>query len=139
MGLLGAMIMGSVVYWVNADHGFWAAIPAALKQATYTAVAGGFLSRFCEKTAIKFDNKTKSIILGTILPTILAVTMTYGVHILRGTPEPVNSTIPTMVLAPWSFLWWAMRMRNINDRNKDCDTAADQADQPPVLPADNSL
>ncbi len=116
MGLLGAVVMGGVVYWVNADHGFWAAIPAALKQAFYTVIAGGFFSRICENTACYYDNKVIGVIMGTIVPSALAITLTYILHMIKGTPEPFNSTIPTMVMAPPAFVWWGWRTRNIYDR-----------------------
>ena len=116
MGLLGAVVMGGVVYWVNADHGFWAAIPAGLKQAFYTAIAGGFLSRLCENTACHYDNKVAGVIMGMLVPSALAIIMTYIVHMIKGTPEPFNSTVPTMVLAPISFWWWGWRTRNIYDK-----------------------
>ena len=124
MGLLGAIFMGGIVYWINADHGFWAAIPAALKQATYTSLAGGFLSRLCEKMACRFENKVFSILMGVIIPATLAVIMTYIVHIIRGTPEPLNSTIPTMFLAPSAFLVWGWRVRSLQDRRESTDEVA---------------
>lgn len=115
-GLLGAVVMGGMVYWVNADYGFWQAIPAALKQAGYTAIAGGFLTRICERMTRKFDGIPISLFLGMFVPSAIAVTLTYGVHMLKGTPEPFNSTIPTMVLAPLSFLYWSWRVKRRQEK-----------------------
>ena len=108
--------MGCIVYWINADHGFWAAIPAALKQAAYTAVAGGVLTRICERMAYKFENFAFSIIMGCLVPSVIAVVLTYAVHMLKGTPEPLNSTIPTMILAPIGFVVWGWRRRLQRDK-----------------------
>lgn len=115
-GLLGAVVMGCIVYWINADHGFWAALPAALKQAAYTAIAGGILTRICERMAYKFENFAFSIFMGMIVPSVIAVTLTYAVHMLKGTPEPLNSTIPTMILAPIGFIVWGSRRRMKRDK-----------------------
>jgi len=104
------------VYWINADHGFWAAIPAALKQAAYTAVAGGVLTRICERMAYKFANFAFSIFMGSFVPSVIAVALTFAVHMLKGTPEPLNSTIPTMILAPIGFIFWGWRRRLQRDK-----------------------
>lgn len=115
-GLLGAVIMGCIVYWINADHGFWAAIPAALKQAAYTAIAGGILTRICERMAYYYKNISFALFMGSMVPSVIAVILTYCVHLIKGTPEPFNSTIPTMILAPISFLYWGWRMRRQRDK-----------------------
>ena len=108
--------MGCIVYWINADHGFWAALPAALKQAAYTAIAGGVLTKICERMAYKFANFSLSIIMGMLVPSVIAVVLTYAVHMLKGTPEPLNSTIPTMILAPIGFIVWGWRRRSQRDK-----------------------
>jgi len=115
-GLFGALVMGCIVYWINADHGFWAAIPAALKQAAYTAVAGGILTRICERMAYKFSNFTLSIFMGMLVPSVIAIVLTFAIHMLKGTPEPLNSTIPTMILAPGGFIIWGWRRRLQRDK-----------------------
>ncbi len=124
--------MGGVVYWVNADYGFWQAIPAALKQATYTAIAGGFLTRICERMTRRFDGVTISLILGMMVPSTIAVILTYGVHMLKGTPEPFNSTIPTMVLAPISFLYWSWRVKRRQEKATDMVEFAQQQQTDPT-------
>jgi hypothetical protein len=108
--------MGCIVYWINADHGFWSALPAALKQAAYTSIAGGILTRICERMAYKFENFAFSIFMGSLVPSVIAVTLTFGVHMLKGTPEPLNSTIPTMILAPMGFVIWGLRRRLQRDK-----------------------
>lgn len=115
-GLLGAAVMGCIVYWINADHGFWAALPAALKQATYTAIAGGILTKICERMAFRFKNFSLAIFMGMLVPTLIAVVLTYAIHMLKGTPEPLNSTIPTMILAPIGFVVWGWHRRLQNDK-----------------------
>ena len=114
MGLIGAIGMAIIVYFVNADHGFWAAIPAALKQGVYTLIAGGFLTRLCERIALNMQEPISAHILAMLVPSTLAVVLTLGVHYMRGTPEPYNSTVPTMLLAPLSFLLWAWYIRRRN-------------------------
>lgn len=111
MGLAGALVMGTIVFFINFDHGFVPGLTAALKQASYTFLAGGIMMRITENIAAYFKSDIFSITLAVIAPTLIAVTLTYLLHSLKGTPEPVNSTIPTVLMAPWGFLWWALRKR----------------------------
>ena len=43
----------------------------------------------------------------------LAVVLTFIVHSARGTPEPVNSTLPTLALASVGFLLLGIRARRL--------------------------
>jgi hypothetical protein len=111
MGLAGAVVLGIIVFIINFDHGVLPALTASSKQAAYTLIAGGFMMRLTENIAASFSKNWVAIFLATFIPSIIAVSLTYGVHSLKGTPEPFNSTIPTMVMAPFGFLWWALRKR----------------------------
>ena len=111
MGLAGAFVMGTIVFFINWDHGIGLGLFAASKQAAYTFLAGGTMMRITENLASYFQNGFLALFLAVLTPTVIAVTLTYLVHSLKGTPEPVNSTIPTLILAPWGFLWWATRKR----------------------------
>ena len=111
MGLAGALVMGTIVFFINWDHGIDMGLLAASKQALYTFLAGGTMMRITENIASYFSNAFTAVFLAVVAPTIIAVTLTYLVHSIKGTPEPINSTIPTVLLAPWGFLWWALRKR----------------------------
>lgn len=111
MGIAGGVFMGTIVFFINFDHGAGLALIAATKQATYTFFAGGTITRFSENIAAYFLNKYVAIFLAILIPSTIAVTLTYIVHSMKGTPEPFNSTIPTMILAPLGFLWWSTRKR----------------------------
>ena len=111
MGFGGGLFLAFVVFFINYDHGFTNALIAALKQGLYTFIAGGTMMRIAENLSIRFRNLILSIFLAVLIPTILAVSFTFIVHSAKGTPEPLNSTIPTMILAPFGFLWWALRKR----------------------------
>ncbi|NOX86902.1 MAG: hypothetical protein GXO86_13220 [Chlorobi bacterium] len=111
MGIVGGLFLGTIVFLINFDHGAVNALIAASKQATYTFFAGGFMLRLTENIATSIDNFYKAIITACLVSTSIAVTLTFIVHSLRGTPEPLNSTIPTMIFSPWAFLWWAIRKK----------------------------
>lgn len=110
MGLAGALFLGTIVFFINFDHGIVNGLIAASKQALYTFFVGGFITRLCENIAT-IKNSFYAIFLAVLIPSIIAVTLTYIVHSIKGTPEPLNSTIPTMILAPLGFLWWSTRKR----------------------------
>ena len=64
-----------------------------------------------ENLAITWDDKTLSVFLAIVIPALLTITLTFIMHNLKGTPEPINSTIPTTFLAPLSFSVWAILKR----------------------------
>lgn len=99
----GALILGSVVYYVNHEHGVAGATTAALKQATYTFFAGGYMMRLNERITRAVNPAALGVLAGVLGAGGLAVTLTFLVHSLRGTPEPLNSTIPTVLLVTFGF------------------------------------
>ncbi len=111
MGLAGALILGTVVFFINYDHGVIWGITAALKQGAYTFLVGGTLTRLCENLASAIKKEYLALFTAVAVPTTISLILTYTVHSLKGTPEPLNSTIPTLLMAPWGFLWWARRKR----------------------------
>ena len=111
MGLIGGSVMAAIVFFINVDHGIVPGLTAAAKQGLYTFLAGGTMMRICENIAAYFSSDVLALFLSLLIPSMLAVSLTYLVHSLKGTPEPLNSTIPTMFLAPMGFLWWGVRKR----------------------------
>ena len=111
MGLAGALVMGTIVFFVNWDHGIGPGLIAASKQSLYTFLAGGTMMRITENIASYFRHNFTALLLAVLAPTVIAVTLTYILHSMKGTPEPLNSTLPTLLLAPWGFFWWAARKR----------------------------
>lgn len=107
MGILGAISMGLIVYYINADHGFMAAFIAALKQGLYTFFFGALFVRMSENIASSISLRIQAILCGGFVPSILTSALTYVLHAIKGTPEPWHSTIPTMILSLMSFSIWA--------------------------------
>jgi hypothetical protein len=106
-----ALILGVIVYAINFSHGALAALPAALKQATYTFFVAGFILRLCEKLSANAGLGIMALPLAVIIPSSIAIALTYLMHSLKGTPEPFYSTIPTILMAFPSFSVWAWRSR----------------------------
>jgi hypothetical protein len=111
MAWLGAMAMGFVVLLVNLAHGIAPASVAALKQAVYTFFFAGLITRACERLAIMDKDRRVALALAIVVPSLMAIGFTYIVHSMRGTPEPLLSTLPTILLAPLGFAWWGRKKR----------------------------
>jgi len=107
MGLLGALAMGSIVYFINCDHGVLPGLTAALKQGLYTFFFGALFVRMSENIASGILQRRKAVILGGIVPALLTSALTYVLHAIKGTPEPFHSAVPTMVTSLVSFSLWA--------------------------------
>jgi len=106
-----ALFLGTVVFAINYSHGTPAALSAALKQATYTFFVAGFIVRLCEKLVQQQSLGMMAFPLAVLIPSCIAIGLTFLLHSLKGTPEPVHSTIPTLLMAPPSFAVWAWRCK----------------------------
>lgn len=104
--------MGSVVFYINYDHGPFLASIAALKQATYTFFIGGLILKVLEIVVMAIPNKLLAYVCSVAAATILTVGLVYIVHSLKGTPKPFESTIPTILLAPPGYVYVARMKRN---------------------------
>ncbi len=111
MGFAGALVMGSIVWFINMSYGWWPASTAALKQAAYTFLFGGILIKILDTIAVKIKNRYLAIISATILVSVITIILVYIVHNLKGTPRPFESTLPTIIMAPLGFLALAVRKR----------------------------
>jgi hypothetical protein len=109
--IAGASVLGIIVFFINHDHGWNSALVAAGKQATYTFLAGGYMVRLNERIALALNPATIAVAAGVLCSGTLAVSLTYLVHSLRGTPEPLNSTLPTLVLLVPGFIFLGLRAR----------------------------
>lgn len=109
--LMGATLLGSVVFWINLSHGAARAAPAALKQATYTFFVAGFIVKNNERLARRGANPLLALPVAAGVSTCIAVGLTFFVHSLKGTPEPLLSTLPTALFGPPGFGILAWRAR----------------------------
>jgi len=107
LGTAGAIFMGGLVGAINSTHGVLSSLTAASKQAAYTFFIGGFVMKSCENIAKAIRAPVLAITLETAIPSTATITATYGLHKLKGTPKPIESTIPTAILAPTACLAWA--------------------------------
>lgn len=115
MAWKGALFLAVAVWLINLGHGPFAALTAALKQATYTFFVAGFITRLCENIAITLENRRRALFLSVLIPSCIAVGLTLLLHMLKGTPEPLRSVVPTLLTAPPAFFWWGRRNRAEHD------------------------
>jgi hypothetical protein len=107
IGLAGAIVMGGIVFGINYfyTHQLAVSITASLKQATYTFIFGGMLMRACEYIATNIRKRVWAFVLSVAIPSIFTLLLTYTVHSLKGTPKPMESTIPTTIIIPATAVW----------------------------------
>lgn len=110
-GLVGAALLASIVFGINLSHGTGGAATAAAKQFAYTFLMGGLVMRLCTRLALGSRGDATSLVLAVSVPSLVTVSATLVLHSLRGTPEPLWSTVPAAVLSPLGFGFWARRVR----------------------------
>ena len=120
MGVAGAVVMASIVFYIN-YHGTqdtWGASTAALKQGTYTFFFGGVIMRMSELIATGVINRRVALIAACIIPSLVSLSLTFGVHSLKGTPKPIGSTIPTAIFViPSTLVWGFIKRRKFDRQN----------------------
>jgi hypothetical protein len=110
-GLAGGLLMGGAVFFINLSHGTLGATTAALKQFAYTFLMGSLIMRLCTALALRKGADAVMIPAAIVIPSIVTIGATLFVHSLRGTPEPLLSTLPVAVASPAGFAFWSRRVR----------------------------
>ena len=122
MGMAGAVVMASIVFYIN-YHGTqdtFGATTAALKQGTYTFFFGGVIMRMSELLATGIIKRRVALIAACIIPSFVSLSLTLGVHSLKGTPKPVYSTIPTAIFViPSTLVWGFIKRRKYDKQNAE--------------------
>ena len=98
IAIAGALVMGISVFCIN----YFAT----------KLLFGGFLIKSCEYIAVYFKKNSIAILLAIAIPTIITLLLTYGLHMLKGTPKPLASTLPTLAIIPATAVW-AIRKRSL--------------------------
>ncbi len=123
MGCYGAIVMATIVFFINflgkkdelglAQAALWSTT-AALKQGTYTFFFGGVIMKMSERLATEIRRRTLALILACVIPSMVSLTLTYGVHNLKGTPLPAKSTLPTAIFViPSTAVWGRMKRKKM--------------------------
>ena len=115
-GLMGALIMGGIVSIINMEHGWFLSTTAGLKQSLYTFFFGGIIVKLLEHLLRQIKNQYMAISLSVSVISMFTCLLVYLVHSFKGTPEPMLSTIPTVLIAPPAFLILAIRFKR--EQNK---------------------
>jgi len=115
VGIAGGLVMGLVVFFINyfeVDEVI-GSLTAALKQGAYTFLFGGSIMKLCETIALKMNPKWIALVLAMLIPSTVSLLLTYGLHSLKGTPLPFESTIPTAIFViPSTFVWGYLKRKN---------------------------
>lgn len=121
LGLAGGLFLGCVVFYINLSHGYPLALAAASKQAAYSFLFAGLITRNNEKLALRGEQSWLTVIFAAGISSSIAIGLTFIVHNLKGTPEPLMSTLPTMLTAPFSFaaLAWREQQKTNEDQSQE--------------------
>lgn len=107
--------MGLVIYLVNyySTYDVMGSTTAALKQGVYTFFFGGLIMKMSENIARKVNPRVLAVTLAMLIPSIVSLALTFGLHSMKGTPRPVESTIPTAIFViPSTLIWGIMKSKN---------------------------
>ena len=118
IGIAGAVFLGGVVFGINyfTTHEIVGSITAAIKQASYTFLLGGIFMKGCENLATKIKKRTLAIAAAVVIPSALTLILTFTMHNFKGTPKPLESTIPTLLIIPATAVW-GIKKRMLSEKS----------------------
>ena len=113
MAIAGSIVMGGIVFCINffSTHNLSGSLTATAKQAGYTFLFGGILMKSCESLAKSINNKYLAIGLSVLIPSTITLILTFILHNLKGTPRPLESTLPTLIIIPATAIWGYMKRK----------------------------
>ena len=95
-------------------------ITAALKQGVYTFFFGGIIMRMSERIAVGIRRRMSALVLACIIPSTVSLVLTFRLHNLKGTPEPLKSTIPTaFFVIPSTWVWGSMKRKKMETQKNE--------------------
>jgi len=116
MGSFGAVVMATIVFYVNySGTNELQSMVAASKQGLYTFFFGGYLMKGCEYIATHVKKQVWAIVLSVIIPSTLTLLLTYSLHNLKGTPKPLESTLPTLFVIPSTAVWGYLKRKRSDE------------------------
>ncbi|MBU2649927.1 MAG: hypothetical protein KKA81_03255, partial [Bacteroidetes bacterium] len=72
----------------------------------------------CENLAVGINQSFLAVFLAILIPSTVSILLVYGLHSLRGTPEPFYSTLPTLFLIlPSTAVWAVLKRRRFNRKH----------------------
>ena len=117
-GAIFGGLAGVAVGLINLKDGLEYAFYSGSKEIAKCFVVGSLNMGVCRKLATTIESKPKALAYATVIPAIMSTALTYGVHAyFQGTPNPVESTLPTLLSAPF-FLGLAVRERKLSEKRK---------------------
>ena len=115
MGAVGGILMGSIAYYANWQHGFEQAIIPASKQFMYTLLVGGSLVKVTERISVRYEKRGLSLFLAIFTPVVISAILLTTIHALRGTPNVFQTIFYTLIAIPPGFITVAVYTRKKYD------------------------
>ncbi len=117
MSIYGAFVMGGVIFGINyfSTKDISGSTTAALKQGSYTFLFGGILMKGCELLATRIKKLPVALVASVLIPSIVTLLLTFGMHTLKGTPRPLASTLPTTFVIPATAIWGYKKRKEMDE------------------------
>lgn len=92
MGSLAGIITGSIVFYINYDFGMAHALFAFFKQFLFNFFMASYNTKLIERIVYGIKSSWGAVIVGGIVPTIIATSVVFSVHWAGHTPEAWKSS-----------------------------------------------
>jgi hypothetical protein len=100
MAAAGGSFTGIWTLFANLEGPINHAIRSSTTQAVYTFLTGGIIMKTCENIATKIKDRRRAIAYSIIIPSLITIFATYGIHKVIKTENPKISTAPALLSIP---------------------------------------
>lgn len=108
---IGGLFMGGMVFLFQIQGGFHMALIAGVKQFVYTFIISSMLIAITESIVIAKQNSKYPVFYGVFVAWVITIILSSGLHLLKGTPHPLNAILINMVLVPPGLIFLGFRKK----------------------------
>lgn len=109
--LIGAFFMGGMVFLFQFEADFHAALIAGGKQFIYTFIISSMLITITESIVVANQNTKFPVFYGVFVAWVITIILSSVLHLIKGTPHPLNAILINMVLVPPGLIFLGFRKK----------------------------
>ena len=103
--------MGGMVFLFQFEADFHAALIAGGKQFIYTFIISSMLIAITESIVIAKQNTKFPVFYGVFVAWVITIILSSVLHLIKGTPHPLNAILINMVLVPPGLIFLGFRKK----------------------------
>lgn len=114
--------MGGMVFLFQFGAGFHSALIASGKQFIYTFIIGSMLIAITESIVVAKQHTKFPVFYGVFVAWVITIILSSILHLIKGTPHPLNAILINMILVPPGLTLLGFRKKRELQKKAKLDT-----------------